>query len=341
MKPTDFSKHLTDFLTLYLPGERGVSYNTVCAYKDTFLLFLQFMKEMNAVDADKLTLEQITRKKIIAFLDWIQKERNNSISTRNARLAAIHSFFRYLQYRNPVNLHEWQQILSIPAKKAGKPSMNYISLEGIKLLLQQPDQTIPKGKRDLALLSLMYDSGARVQEIIDLIPASINLNKPYTINLWGKGNKGRTVPLMDSQIQLLRNYMEHNGLLEAYASKYPLFYNSRREKLSRMGITVILKKYADKARSINQELMPDVVTPHTIRHSKAMHLLQSGVNLVYIRDFLGHTSISTTEIYARADSKLKREALEKAYSSTIPKSDEEVPMWKKDMDLLEWLKGFK
>ncbi|MFA7423323.1 MAG: site-specific integrase [Acholeplasmataceae bacterium] len=341
MKPTNFSKHLTDFLTLYLPGERGVSYNTVCAYKDTFMLFLQFMKEKNGVVADKLTLGQITQEKIIAFLDWLQKERKNSISTRNARLAAIHSFFRYLQYRNPINLHQWQRILSIPAKKAGKPSINYISLEGIKLLLQQPDQSTPKGKRNLALLSLMYDSGARVQEIIDLVPDSINLNKPYTINLWGKGNKGRIVPLMESQIQLLRDYMEQNRLLEPYSSKYPLFSNSQREKLTRMGITVILKKYADKARTINPELIPDIITPHIIRHSKAMHLLQSGVNLVYIRDFLGHTSISTTEIYARTDSKLKREALEKAYSSTIPQSDEEVPIWKKDMDLLDWLKGFK
>lgn len=341
MKPTDFSKYLTDFLTLYLPGERGVSYNTICAYKDAFLLFLRFMKEKYAVIADKLTLEQITQEKIIAFLDWIQKDRRNSVSTRNARLAAIHSFFRYLQYRNPINLHEWQRILSIPAKKAGKPSISYISLDGIKALLEQPIRTTPKGKRDLALLSLLYDSGARVQELIDLVPVSINLNKPYTVNLWGKGNKGRIVPLMDSQIQLLKDYMESNRLLEPYASKYPLFYNSRREKMTRMGITSILKKYADKARNAKPELIPEVVTPHIIRHSKAMHLLQSGINLVYIRDFLGHTSIATTEIYAQADSKLKREALEKAYSSMIPNNNEEVPVWKKDTDLLEWLKGFK
>lgn len=341
MKPTDFSKYLTDFLTIYLPGERGMSYNTICAYKDTFLLFLRFIKDKYAINADKLILEQITQEKIIAFLDWLQQDRKNSISTRNARLAAIHSFFRYLQYRNPANLHEWQRILSVPTKKAGKTSINCISLEGIKTLLEQPIRTTTKGKRDLALLSLLYDSGARVQEIIDLVPASINFNKPCTVNLWGKGNKGRIVPLMDSQVQLLKDYMESNQLLEPYASKYPLFYNSRREKLTRMGITLILKKYADKARCIKPELIPEIVTPHVIRHSKAMHLLQSGINLVYIRDFLGHTSISTTEIYARADSKLKREALEKAYFSIIPNDSEEVPIWKKDMNLLEWLKEFK
>jgi site-specific recombinase XerD len=341
MKPTDFSKSLTDFLTRYLPGERGLSYNTICSYKDTFMLFLRFMKEKNAIDADKLTLSQITQEKITMFLEWIQKERHNSNSTRNARLAAMHSFFRYLQYQNPVNLHEWQRILSIPIKRAEKPSVIYIPLDGIKLLLEQPSQSTPKGKRDLAMLSLMYDCGGRVQEMINLTPASVNFNKPYTINLWGKGSKGRIIPLMDSQIQLLRDYMDNNRLLEPHANRYPLFYNSRREKLTRMGITLILKKYADKARNINPTLIPNVVTPHVLRHSKAMHLLQSGINLVYIRDFMGHTSISTTEIYARADSKLKRDALENAYSEIIPKEITEEPIWKKDMELMEWLKKFK
>lgn len=340
MKPTDFSKSLTDFLTIYLPGEKGMSYNTVCAYKDTFLLFLRFMKEQNSINADKLILNQITQEKVIDFLDWIQKERGNSDSTRNARLGAIHSFFHYLQYRNPANLYEWQRILSIPVKKTGKPSITHISLDGIKLLLEQPSQVTRKGKRDLAMLSLMYDSGARVQEMINLTPASLNLNRPHTVNLWGKGNKGRIVPLMDTQMQLLRDYMETNQLLEPYASKYPLFSNSRREKFTRMGITLILKKYADKARSINPALIPEVVTPHILRHSKAMHLLQSGINLIYIRDFLGHTSISTTEIYARTDSKAKREALENAYAVILPKKITKEPVWKKDMELLKWLEEF-
>ena len=341
MKPTDFSKSLTDFLTSYLPGERGVSHNTVCAYKDTFLLFLQFMKDQNSIDAEKLTLDIITKECVVAFLDWLQKVRCNSGSTRNARLAAIHSFFRYLQYRNPVNLHEWQKILSIPVKKVGKPIMQYIPLDGIKLLLEQPFQSTTKGKRDLAMLSLMYDSGARVQEVINLTPASINFNKPQTVTLWGKGNKKRTVPLMESQVLLLKNYMTRNNLFEAYASKYPLFGNSRNEKFSRMGITLILKKYAKRAKDVNPILIPEIVTPHILRHSKAMHLLQSGINLVYIRDFLGHTSITTTEIYARADSKVKREALERAYTETISKENLEDPLWKQDIELMEWLKGFK
>ena len=187
----------------------------------------------------------------------------------------------------------------------------------------------------------MYDSGARVQEMIGLTPASVNFNKPYTINLWGKGNKGRIVPLMEIQVHLLRDYMESYRLFEPYASKHPLFGNNRKERFSRMGITLILKKYADRARKINPALIPETVTPHVLRHSKAMHLLQSGVNLIYIRDFLGHTSISTTEIYARVDSKLKREALEKAYVDTVHTEKAKEPLWIQDTELMEWLKSFK
>jgi site-specific recombinase XerD len=219
--------------------------------------------------------------------------------------------------------------------------INHLTLDGIKLLQEQPGQSTPKGKRDLALLSLMYDSGARVQEMIDLTPSSINLNKPYTIKLVGKGNKGRIVPLMENQIKLLKDYMKCKGFLQPYASTYVLFDNGRMEKFSRMGITLILKKYADKARGVNPLLFPKSVTPHTLRHSKAMHLLQSGVNLVYVRDFLGHTSISTTEIYAKADSKLKRKALEKAYVDITQKKNKEGASWLKDAGLLEWLKGLK
>lgn len=166
MKPTDFSKNLTDFLCLYLPGEKGASHNTICAYKDAFLLFLNFMKEKKSVKADKLTLDQITQESITGFLDWLQTGRHCCNATRNARLAAIHSFFQYLQYRSPKNLYEWQRILAIPIKKTEKRAINYLSLDGIKLLLEQPDQSTHKGKRDVTLLSLMYDSGARVQEMI-------------------------------------------------------------------------------------------------------------------------------------------------------------------------------
>ncbi len=340
MKLTDFAKRLSDYLCLYLPNEKGFSRNTLCAYRDAYALFITYMKDVKGIRAEKLTLSIITQDTIISFLDWLQAERKCSNSTRNARLAAIHSFFRYLQYRHIDNMEEWQRILSIPAKRAEAPSINYLSLDGIKLLLVQPRRNTSKGLRNLALMSLMYDCGARVQEIIDLTPSAINFNKPYTIRLYGKGNKGRIVPLMDAEADILKEYMNKNHLLESYASNYILFNNGQGKILTRMAITKILAKYAQQARNADSSLIPEKVTPHVLRHSKAMHLLQAGVNLVYIRDFLGHTSISTTEIYARADSKLKRDALEKAYVETIGKKDNSIPAWMADADLLEWLKNF-
>jgi site-specific recombinase XerD len=252
-------------------------------------------------------------------------------------LAAIHSFYKYLQLESLDYLHECQKILSIKFKKAKKENINYLTIEGIKLFLQQPDTSSLKGRRDLALLSLMYDSGARVQEIIDLTPSMLRLTKPATIKIVGKGNKARLVPMLNAQIKLLKNYIEENRLNEPYTNMYPLFFNSRKERLTRTGINYIVQKYAGMARKENELIIPEKISCHSFRHSKAMHLLQAGVNLVYIRDILGHVSIQTTEIYARADSKQKREALEKAYVNVNPN---EEPIWTKDANLVSWLKRF-
>ena len=337
MKPTDFSKYISDFISRYLPNEKGASANTVAAYRDTFVLLLNFIQNVSHVKIEKLTLEKITKETIIEFLDWIQKERKCSNSTRNSRLAAIHSFYRYLQYESLDYLHECQKILSIKFKKTKKESINYLTIEGIKLLLQQPDTTTSKGRRDLTLLSLMYDTGARVQETIDFTPSMLRLNKPATIKIIGKGNKARLVPMLDAQTEHLKNYLKENRLNEPFANIYPLFFNSRKEKLTRAGINFIVQKYIKTARKKNEMIIPEKISCHSLRHSKAMHLLQAGVNLVYIRDILGHVSIQTTEIYARADSKQKRQAIEKAYVNVNP---DEEPMWTKDENLVSWLKKF-
>ena len=337
MKPTDFSKYISDFITRYLNDEKGASPNTIAAYRDTFVLLLNFIQDMEHIKIEKLTLERITKKTIIGFLDWLQKERKCSNSTRNTRLAAIHSFYKYLQLESLDYLHECQKILSIKFKKAKKENINYLTIEGIKLFLQQPDTSSLKGRRDLALLSLMYDSGARVQEIIDLTPSMLRLTKPATIKIVGKGNKARLVPMLNAQIKLLKNYIEENRLNEPYTNMYPLFFNSRKERLTRTGVNYIVQKYAGMARKENELIIPEKISCHSFRHSKAMHLLQAGVNLVYIRDILGHVSIQTTEIYARADSKQKREALEKAYVNVNPN---EEPIWTKDANLVSWLKRF-
>lgn len=336
MKPTDFSKHLSGFLTGYLAHERGASRNTISAYRDCFIHFIGYM-EKQGISVSRLSLENITQKAVTGFLDWLQTERNNGDSTRNARLAAIHSFFSYVQYQHPEHLYECRKILAIPMKRKASVPMNYLSIEGIKVLLEQPDTTTVRGRRDLALLSLMYDTGARVQEVIDLTPSSLRLDILNTIRIMGKGSKSRIVPMLEQQVGLLKPYLAEHRLDQPFNNEHPLFFNSRGEKLTRAGVNHILLKHADMARKMAGTYLPDRISCHMLRHSKAMHLLQAGVNLVYIRDILGHVSVQTTEVYARADSRAKREAIEKAYVSVVPKKE---PVWLSNDNLLEWLRRF-
>lgn len=200
----------------------------------------------------------------------------------------------------------------------------------------QPKTDTGKGRRDLALMSLLFESGARVQELIDLTPSRVTFGNPDLIRLTGKGNKSRIVPISGKSASLLRSYMEEHRLLEPFANEYPLFGSSKKHKFTRMGIFSIIKKYAAKARIIAPHLIPDNITPHSLRHSKAVSLQKSGVNIVGIRDFMGHASVTTTEIYARIDNQQKI----KAISNTVLSEDgHEDSSWQKDKGLLGWLES--
>lgn len=338
METTDFAKYLTKFFSEYLVGERGASTNTIRSYGNTFTHLLAFMDEKEHISADALLLDHLNRKVVLRFLDWLQTSKKCSSATRNQRLAALHSFFKYMQYEDVKRMALWQEILSIKVKRQERKSVHYLTVDGIKLLLEQIPTGNRMGRRNLALIALMYDTGARVQEIIDLSPSSLRMDKPTCVTLFGKGNKKRMVPLQEQQLSLLRAYIKENSLDSPANNQRPLFANNRGGKLTNAGITYILNMYADMARKLKPELIPQI-SPHTLRHSKAMHLLQAGVNLVYIRDMLGHVSIQTTEIYARADSKQKREALEAAYINVIPNTGGDQGLWEKDSRLKNWLKN--
>lgn len=339
MKKNDFAKCLMGFFTEYLSAERGVSPNTLRSYGTAFASYIDFMRVKRNVIAEKLTLEHINRKNILDYLDWLQADKSCSVSTRNQRLAAIHAFCRYMQYEDVTRLNQWQEIIGIRMKKTIKANMNYLTLDAVKELLAQIPQTTIRGRRDLAMLSLLYETGARVQELIDLRPVDVCLSKPCYVTLFGKGSKKRLVPIQDAQVSILRKYMAENHLLELRMNQRPLFQNGRGGKLTGAGITYILKNYATMARTATKDLIPEKISPHCLRHSKAMHLLQAGVNLVYIRDILGHVSIQATEVYARADSKQKREALEKTYASILPQGEDVKPSWVSDSELKSWLKN--
>lgn len=318
MKHNDFANYFTNFFNKYLPGERGLSTNTIISYEDTFCLFLTFMNDTEHIKAERLRIEDITRQVVEHFLDWLECERRCSAQTRNVRLAALHSFVRYLQYEAPRFMDEWQKILAIPAKKTFKGTPCYASTDEIRLILAQPDTTTRQGRRDLAILSLLYDAGARVQEICDLTPEMVRLSSPSTLKIIGKGNKARIVPIMKEMSKILEIYMNENNLTKPETSCYPLFSNRRGDKLTRSGIAYILNKYIVATRNENPGVIPDGFSCHSMRHSKAMHMLQSDVPLIYIRDILGHSSVVTTEVYARVDGKKKREAIEKCYHKTTP-----------------------
>lgn len=339
---TDFARLLSRFLTDYLQHERNLSPNTIASYRDTFVQLVTYMREVCKIGVERLGLGDLTKDNVTGFLNWLESKSGVGKQTRNCRLAAIHAFVSFLQYECVDRLEQWQLILSIKTVKSESGKLSYLTVDGIKLLLAQPDLSTHQGRRDAALLALFYDTGARVSEIIDLTPSSLRIDsEPYTIKLYGKGRKTRLVPLAKEQTQLLRAYMEENHLFESLNATHPLFFNTRGEKLTRAGMTYIVKKYADMARQIEPELIPEVLSCHVLRHTKAMHLLQAGVNLVYIRDLLGHVSIQTTDVYARADSKQKREALERAYQPLALQGNTTERLWEKDKDLLSWLKNLQ
>lgn len=336
MKPTNFAKHMTDFFSNYLPGVKNLSINTILSYRDTFRLFLGYCRDGENIAPEKLRVEMVDEKLVLRFLGWLQDKRGCSIATRNNRLAAIHSFFRYIQSREPAHMLICQRIIQVPFKKHQTDIIRHLTPEQTQELLAAPGFETHSSRRDTTLLSVLYDTGARVQELCDLRARDVRLDHPHIIELTGKGRKSRHVPLMANTANLLRSYMEENALLRNGSKDLPLFFNQRKLKLTRGGVSHILKKYA-RGLSEKHPGIPNKLTPHVLRHSKSMHMYQSGVNLVYIRDILGHTDLSTTDVYARADTESKRKALEDVYPDITPTGA--LPDWNRDLNLIDYLNG--
>lgn len=333
MKKTDFTKALTSYFSTYLPETCGVSPNTCNSYRDAFKLLLLYFQEEKGVPANSIELRMLNRSLASDFLDWLEVQRKVSVTTRNQRLAAMKAFAHYVQYRNPEYLENCTDIIAMRPKKHEKPVIPFLTEEELKALLAQPDPSTRHGLRDLTLLSLLYDSGARVQEITNLKLKDIRLTNPAMVTLTGKGRKARQVPLMKETCKLLDAYTR-NFNLNSEPLTSPLFFNQKGQALSRYGITYILKKYVSQA-----ELDSDTrkISPHVLRHTKAMHLLRAGVNMIYIRDFLGHVDISTTEVYARIDAEMKRKVFEEKVPNFTPNT---AMPWEEDKDLLQWLTQF-
>jgi site-specific recombinase XerD len=300
-----------------------------------FTLLLRFCRDVRGIALERLSLAQIDPSLVEAFLDHLANDRHVTIQTQNHRLAALHAFFRYVQSEVPEHLLQCQQILAIPLKRHAHPIVGYLSKEHLAQVLAQPDLHTEAGRRDAVMLSVLYDIGARVQELIDLNAGDVRLDPPAQLRLMGKGRKMRAVPLMDPTVELLREHRREHGLDRPEHADKPLFQNRKGERLSRSGVRYLLQKYVQRVRH-DHPGFTQPVSPHTLRHTKGMHLLQSGVPLEIIRDFLGHVDVKTTEIYARANLEMKRKALEKvADVGALPK----IPSWKQNKTLLEWLQS--
>lgn len=324
------------FFKAYLPGERGYSETTIASYRDTFKQFLLYCQTNKGKPAEKLMISDFSKDTVIGFLTYLEAE-GKSVSTRNQRLAALKCFFSYIQYEFPDYLDVSSSILRIRMKKQPETTVNYMSVEGIATVLQQPDTRLKSGYRDTVILALLYDSGARVSELTTIRVGDIRTDAPATIILHGKGRKDRIVPLSSKTADLVRSYLSQGKMTDTYFSDKLLFTNRSGEQLTRAGVAYILKKYIDMARATAPNLIPERFSPHCMRHSKAMHLLQAGVAIIYIRDFLGHNSVKTTEVYAKADGKSKRAALHAAYADVLSPEMETTHLWNDDASLMKFL----
>ena len=332
-------RRLSRFLTSHLAAERDLSPQTIASYRDAIRLLLTWFRDVQATPPERLRLAGIDRARVLAFLDWLQAERGNSASTRNQRLAAIRPFIRYTAIERPEFLGQATEILAVKQKKTPAGDMAHLSGDEVKALLAEPDPATRRGLRDTVLLSTLYDTAARVQEICDLNTCDVRAARPMLVTLHGKGSKTRRVPLMDPTARLIQDYLSRRAPHPGVGKDAdPLFNGPQHTRLTRWGVTKILARHVQSLRGRDPGYAAGVtITPHVIRRTRAMHLLQAGVNLIYIRDLLGHADVSTTEIYARADAEAKRKAIEGAYQSLTP---EPLPDWTADQDLLEWLDRF-
>lgn len=335
MKPPEFAVRLTEFFTVHLAGTKKVTANTVRSYRDAFALLLRFLRDEKGIPIEKIRVEMLDTKSVLEWLAFLESERGCSPSSRNQRLAAVKSFFRYMTGADPLCIGQAQRVLAIPRCRSLRAPVRYLEPNLVAALLAQPDPTSRRGCRDITMLSFLYDTAARSQETIDTRVCDLRLDAPAQVTLTGKGGKSRIVPLMPSTVSLLRDYLRRMKLDQPGREALPLFWGRDGEPLTRSGLRNVLSRHARSA-SASHPALAGRIGPHTLRHTKAMHMLQAGVPLIYIRDVLGHVDLKTTEVYARADLEMKRQALGQAALNT-PTTSATLPSWRENRDLLDWL----
>ena len=308
----------------------NVSAHTVRSYRDAWRLFLRFVAAHHKRAVAGLTLAELTAAEVAAFLQHSEVERGVSIGTRNCRLAALRSFFHFVAEREPAAIAQCAEVLHIPSKKTTKPAPCYLESSEIEAILAQPDRRCLEGQRDHALLSFLYNTGARIQEALDVCPAAIRFDTPLCVHLLGKGRKERICPLWPETVALLKALLKR----QPRADDEPLFVNRYGAPLGASGVRFKLAQYVEAATRTVPTLSSKKVSPHRFRHATAVHLVSAGADVTVIRSWLGHAHLDTTNHYAQANLETKRKALE----SLVPSSKVmKPPRWKRDASVLAWL----
>lgn len=336
MKITDFANAMNRYFNDYLINDRGSSQKTIETYRYAFIQLIDYLETQKSIKPENIKMRDISRDNVLGFLHWLENDKKISVATRNQRLASIKSFATFLKYDKPEYIEETVQIHSIKLKKLIQKDIAYLKPEGIKLLLSQIGQANHGGRRDYTMLTLMYTTGIRVSELIAIRGCDVSLSSPKTLIIHGKGNKIRHVPIVKQVAPLIGKYLKDNRCLLPQNLDDYIFKSHTGEKFTRQGINYMISKYAKKARNLEPNLIPADCSPHKIRHSSAMALVEDGVNLITIRDLLGHSSVQTTEIYARMCVAKSRTAIESASKSIVPDED---ALWETSSNMKEWLKG--
>ncbi len=335
VKDNTLSYYIQDYLDRYIRRERGLSERTYEAYNTAFQQLIKFLYQRLRNRNAKVSMDNFTAENIFAFLDDLENK-GISVSTRNQRLYAIKSFCRYVRIKSPNRLYNIDQILDIEKKKARLPVIQYLSAHQLEMLLEMPNRSNKQGFHDLVLISVLADTGARVSELVSMLVCDVRLDKPAQIKVHGKGGKDRYVNISENTVKMLKILFKEENLRSPVNLNRNLFLNRCHEPLTRAGVAYILQKYTTKLHTKCPASFPKKLTPHCLRHTKAMLMLEAGQNLIYIRDTLGHSSIKTTEIYARVNSKQKQNALD-AVNSKIKSTDITTVDYKNDKTARDWL----
>ena len=328
----NFPTLLYDFFHHWLIEQRNASHHTVLAYRDSWRLFLRFVAGRKKRPVPSLSWADLTAAEVLEFLRHVEHDRGASVMTRNCRLAALRSFFSFVAERDPTALAQCAEVLRIPTKRGPQRAICYLESDEVAAILAQPDRTTSPGQRDHALLAFLYNTGARIQEALDVCPQALRLESPAHVRLLGKGRKERLCPLWPETVQLIEALLRHRPR----GPDQPIFVNRDARPITASGVRFRLRQYVRAAAQQVPSLKAKRVSPHTFRHTAAVHLIAAGVDVTVIRSWLGHAQLDTTNHYAQANLDTKRAALDQLGPRSRPGKP---PRWKRDDRLLGWLES--